>query len=444
MRKFILLLLCAAAWAQQDIHILGAHAPQVMQKTGNVTTSGTTVTATMTTSPSPTVTAATGTTLVAICGVNNTGTIAVSDNNSNTWNTAKSQTGTVAGVLIAFVPAPNSGATTVTCTAGTTGVVTVQLYEVFGFLAQVEAQPDSTDSNTASAQTSALLSAAGLTQQTPNEIAIVGLMLTTNNACTAASGWTIDTQQAATGGRLCPARQALPVLNGVAGSNSVATFTSASYALAAATFKPIMLSIGGLVKANIQTNAAINEAQVGGNNIAADTNGRQIVKSYPDTGTTSYHASKKFAASSTTDNAVMPGNATNTVLVTRVLVTCTETTAGNISVELLKRSAADTAGTSAAITAIPDDANYASAVSAPLSYTGTGPSVGTPVGDLDNAQIGCMAAATASPNDIYVFSPAKPIVLRGTAQQIAVNVGNAAITGGNVTVTFEWMETTTP
>jgi hypothetical protein len=70
--------------------------------------------------------------------------------------------------------------------------------------------------------------------------------------------------------------------------------------------------------------------------------------------------------------------------------------------------------------------------------------VGTAVGDLDNLQIGCMAAATATPNDIFIFHPDKPIILRGTAQQIAVNVGNAALTGGNITVTFEWQETTTP
>ena len=55
--------------------------------------------------------------------------------------------------------------------------------------------------------------------------------------------------------------------------------------------------------------------------MAGDTNGRQFIKQYPDTTTTSYRASKKFAASSTTDNAVMPGNATNTVLVTKILVT---------------------------------------------------------------------------------------------------------------------------
>lgn len=187
----------------------------------------------------------------------------------------------------------------------------------------------------------------------------------------------------------------------------------------------------------------VNIKEIGAVAAPVDTTGRLFVKPYPDTTTTSYHASAKIAASSTTDNAVLPGNATNTVLVTRVTVTCTETTAGIVNVELIKRSAADTGGTSAGMTEVPDDSNYSAASSAALTYTGTGPSVGAAVGDLDNAQVGCNASATAGPNDIYIFRPAKPIVLRGTAQQIAINLGGA-VTGGNITVTFDWMETTTP
>jgi hypothetical protein len=155
----------------------------------------------------------------------------------------------------------------------------------------------------------------------------------------------------------------------------------------------------------------------------------------------SYSTNKSFAASSTTDNAVLPGNATNTVLVTRVTVTCTATTAGIQTVTLIKRSAADTSGTSAAFTVVPDDANYIAAVSAPLSYTGTGPSAGAAVGNVDSAQIGCNASATTGPNDVYILDRRlKPIVLRGVAQELAVNVGNAAITGGTLTVTYEWQE----
>jgi hypothetical protein len=158
----------------------------------------------------------------------------------------------------------------------------------------------------------------------------------------------------------------------------------------------------------------------------------------------SYVASAAFAGSSTTDNAVMPGNASNTVLVTRVKVSCTQTTAGTLTLALIKRSTADTVGTSAAMTPVPDDSNYSAASSAPLSYTGTGPTVGTAVGNVDNYKLGCIAPATATPNDIYILNRTqKPIVLRGTAQQLAVNFGNAAFTGGNITVTFEWIETAT-
>jgi hypothetical protein len=215
------------------------------------------------------------------------------------------------------------------------------------------------------------------------------------------------------------------------------------------------LSNNGAAAASNRIGTLPGIAQTSYNNGTASTQGRDAafnigtdglawVAALPSMRPASYVASKKFAASSTTDNAVMPGNASNTVLLTAIKVTCTQTAAGNISVEVIKRSTADTVGTSAAMTAVPDDSNYSAAVSAPLSYTGTGPTVGTPVGDIDNAQIGCMAAATATPNDIYILNRRqKPIVLRGTAQQVAVNTGNAAISGGNLTVTFEWIETAT-
>lgn len=170
------------------------------------------------------------------------------------------------------------------------------------------------------------------------------------------------------------------------------------------------------------------------------TDGNLWVDVQPALRPASYSTSKSFAGSSTTDAAIFPGNASNTVLITRVIVSCVQTTAGNLVLNLIKRSTADTSGTSAAMTAVPDDSNFAAAVSAPLSYTSTGPTVGTAVGNVDTYQLGCMAPATAVPNDIYILDRRlKPIVLRGVAQQLAVNFG-AAITGGNLTVTFEWQE----
>jgi hypothetical protein len=191
-----------------------------------------------------------------------------------------------------------------------------------------------------------------------------------------------------------------------------------------------------------QTDPANGSAPSQGIAIAPNvfTDGNLGVDIQPALRPLSFAASKSFAGSSTTDNAVLPGNASNTVLVTRVLVSCTQTTAGIITLSLVKRSAADTSGTSASMTAVPDDSTFSAAISAPVSYTGTGPTVGTAVGNVDTYQLGCMATSTASPNDIYILDRRlKPIVLRGTAQQLAVNFGGA-ITGGNLTVTFEWEE----
>jgi len=198
----------------------------------------------------------------------------------------------------------------------------------------------------------------------------------------------------------------------------------------------------GVLPCVVQTDPANGSAYTQGRDAAPNcgTDGNLQVEIQPSLRPFSFVASKSFAGSSTTDNAVLPGNASNTVLVTRVIVSCTQTTAGIITLSVIKRSAADTSGTSGSMTAVPDDSTFSAAVSAPLSYTSTGPSVGTPVGNVDTYQLGCLAAATAAPNDIYVLDRRlKPIVLRGTAQQLAVNLGGA-ITGGNLTVTFEWEE----
>ena len=173
------------------------------------------------------------------------------------------------------------------------------------------------------------------------------------------------------------------------------------------------------------------------------TDGLLWVAALPAIRPASYHASSTIAGTSTTDNAVLPGNATNTVLVTKVSFSCTQPTAGVITVTVTKRSTADTSGTSVAMTAVPDDSNYAAAVSAPLTYTGTGPTVGTPVGQVDAAKVGCNATTTAGPNDVYILNlRQKPIVLRGTAQQLAIGIGGN-ITSSSIVVTFEWIETAT-
>jgi len=167
----------------------------------------------------------------------------------------------------------------------------------------------------------------------------------------------------------------------------------------------------------------------------------QLPSMYP----ASYAASATVTvAASASDIAVLPGNATNTVLVTKVRITCQQTTAGQELIQLIKRSTADTSGTSSNMTVVPDDSSNAAGSSVPKTYTAN-PTTGTPVGNVDTAYVGCMASGTATPGDIYILNrQQKPIVLRGTAQQLAVNLNGVTVTGGSFAVTFEYIETVSP
>jgi hypothetical protein len=163
--------------------------------------------------------------------------------------------------------------------------------------------------------------------------------------------------------------------------------------------------------------------------------------------TATYAATKLglVPASSPTDIAVLSGNATNRVVVTYVSLSCTQTTAGIIQVQLMIRTTADSGGTSTGSpTTFPLDENNASAVSSVLTYTAN-PTVNDGTNrPIDSQLVGVMAPASSVPNDIYVWKPniGQSVVLRGTAQQVAINLNGTTLTGGSCDVTFRWIETT--
>jgi len=148
------------------------------------------------------------------------------------------------------------------------------------------------------------------------------------------------------------------------------------------------------------------------------------------------------SAASATDIAILPGSASKTILVTRVFVSGTQTTAGLVDVHLVKRSTANTGGTSAAMTAVPHDSTNSAATAAPLSYTAN-PTTGTAVGTVRRARIPVDAPASVVGSVLQVFDfgdNGQPIVLRGIAEGLAVNLNATTVTGGSFNVTFEWQE----
>jgi hypothetical protein len=202
----------------------------------------------------------------------------------------------------------------------------------------------------------------------------------------------------------------------------------------------------GTVDAIAQTDYHAGTALTQGRNAAltVGTDGLLWTAQLPAMRPASYTASAEIAGTSTTDVSCIPGNATNTVLVTGLTIDATQGTAAQHRIEVIKRSAADTGGTPANMTRVPDDSNYAGASTIPVTYTGTGPTPGAAVGDILNLQQTFLTAATTTAAEPPFFKDwsKKPIILRGVAQEVCINLGGA-LTTGLIDITWTWIETAT-
>jgi hypothetical protein len=149
------------------------------------------------------------------------------------------------------------------------------------------------------------------------------------------------------------------------------------------------------------------------------------------------------SAASATDLFTITGSSSKIVYITKVVVTCTQTTAGTINVVLLTRSTADSGGTSSNPTAVALDPNNQGNNSATINaYTGN-PTTGTLVGNLGSYDLNCPTTSGSSANDIVLETfgiTADPLVLRGTGSVFAVNLNGVTVTGGAFDIRVEWRE----
>ena len=146
-------------------------------------------------------------------------------------------------------------------------------------------------------------------------------------------------------------------------------------------------------------------------------------------------------ATAPTDIFTLTGSATKTIRVTRVTITGTQTTASQITIILLKRLTANTAGTSTAQTAVSHDSNAAAATGAVLAYTAN-PTTGTLIGNLRSRKVFVGAVTGNSDEYITEFGTrnCQAVVLRGTGQVFAINLNAATIAGSSFNIGIEWTE----
>lgn len=172
-----------------------------------------------------------------------------------------------------------------------------------------------------------------------------------------------------------------------------------------------------------------------GNTILYTENGEAI---YPVGPVYSASAVGIAAVTSATDIFTITGSATKNVRIHSLVLTGTLATAAVRDVLLIKRSAANTGGTSATVTGLPLDSNAAAPTAVVRTYTANPAGLGTAIGTVRVRRIG-VPATTAANIDVAEFVFTVPLTLRGVAQTLAVNlngVANSVTWSGYV----EWSE----
>lgn len=153
-------------------------------------------------------------------------------------------------------------------------------------------------------------------------------------------------------------------------------------------------------------------------------------------------------AASTTDVFTLYGSASKTVKILRIDFNNTCTTASGSFTDkifLIKRSSAPTGGTATTLTAVPLDSSNAAATATNVKAFTANPTVGGTVGTLAQCALYGMISSQNNLPSANIFDhklTGQPIVLRGTAEGVAINFAGTAPAGGTplLGVTFTWTE----
>lgn len=239
-----------------------------------------------------------GNSIVVVCGVGNGTAPTISDTNSNTYTqAAQVANGTAFNVAVFYAVNIASGANTVTVNnGGSTASIAMEIYEVSGLLASIPNQPDQTATNTGSSGTA---STSTISAMSPNELAFAAVGVgTAAQTITVGSGWTNDSgqQNPTTPAGLFSFVSMSQFLGSLKAVTPQATFTSEPWAIAVATFRPVILGVEGTTKitdgtvtmafgqntmansmpvtvASNQSNLPINLVQVAGSSVATAATG---------------------------------------------------------------------------------------------------------------------------------------------------------------------------
>lgn len=157
-----------------------------------------------------------------------------------------------------------------------------------------------------------------------------------------------------------------------------------------------------------------------------------------------YRASGSVVVAATpTDVFLINGSATTSVRLRRLEISGFSTAGGGILAQLIKRSAANSGGTSTAMTDVSHDTADSAGTAIMLGYTAN-PTPGATVGAIASFGLPLPTVALAVPPIVFEFggrNADKALVLTGVAQGLALNLGGGAIPAGtSIQFTAEFTE----
>lgn len=156
-----------------------------------------------------------------------------------------------------------------------------------------------------------------------------------------------------------------------------------------------------------------------------------------------YSATAIFtAAASPTDVFTITGSASKTVKILSFYYSATKTANGFGNVILIRRSTANTGGTSATATIAKLDSNNAAATAVVRNYTANPSALGTTAGNIFATRFFYSGLSSFGDEILLNFdeNSKQPITLRGTSELLAVNLNAVTQAGNSIAAAITWSE----
>ncbi|NJO18725.1 MAG: hypothetical protein HC877_24295 [Thioploca sp.] len=123
----------------------------------------------------------------------------------------------------------------------------------------------------------------------------------------------------------------------------------------------------------------------------------------------------------------------------------TQTTASSKDVYFVRRSSANTNGTSSVLTNVPLDSNNSAATAVVRAYTANPSGLGTLVGNIRVRKVFVsLASGNTSNADEMILEfgtrNTQPLILNGTSELVAINMNGVTTAGNSFCISVEWTE----